>query len=180
MHTMLFAIQSPNGPRAHHGSRREERKFSKPWSCFMEEEIRREGIDNWNTFLASKGEATQLVYKKRLLDFQSYCDVENLSQYETSLVQYVKMLHDDRGHAASTIWSNISPLKSFFLMVASIDIEATVPLIGKLLKGWEKRDEVKKSSVFTRLILQLHLSQMLQSLYLHKPLPSLAPIPPML
>ncbi len=71
----------------------------------------------WKVFMQSLVPASQLKYNRIVLDFINFCsDNKDISMSkDSSMLTYIEHLHTDEKFAASTLWSMVSIINSFFM-----------------------------------------------------------------
>lgn len=99
-------------------------------------------------FLDGLSENTRRYYENRINDFNQYSLINQEKELAINIINYFYFLHET--YLTSTIWSYYSVMKTYLNLTKNIDLKEKFPHLIKLLKQWEKKDEKKKSNVFSK------------------------------
>lgn len=105
---------------------------------------------------------SQPAYRKRALEFIEFCrktgrdcnDCRNLGQYLSHL-----RTDEEFEYSASTLWTVCSMISSWYLATHKISVKDADPMLYRMLKQWDKQDERKKASTFTKEDINKFLSE---------------------
>ena len=108
---------------------------------------------SWNTFLQSLSPKSIPSYQRWIKQFKEYQAIHSNQLPNSSLEAEINDFFDDlhqSGKATSTLWSVYSIIKSYLLITQSYRLDERMPQLIRLLKNWQKKEEQKKSKVFSR------------------------------
>ena len=103
-------------------------------------------VAHTDIWLASLSESSRPRYQQALEEFCAFHGLKPEIDVATAIVDYVGQLRED-GYATSTLWSIVSILKSYLMILEKKDLFVVAPRLKSLLKQWSKQDEIKKSAV---------------------------------
>ena len=103
-----------------------------------------------NVYLDGLAPTSKIAYVNKMTSFIEFCEEGNEDgQYNLSLEDvstYLVHLHES-GYKASTLWSSLSMLATFFEIGRNENVNAMKKLMTRHLKQWEKDDTTKKAKV---------------------------------
>jgi site-specific recombinase XerD len=100
------------------------------------------------TYLDGLAPASRPTYESRIKDFSAYIEEDNARPLDDLIVTYFSRLR--KTYSTSTLWTQYSVIKTYLNLTRKYDIKKEVPQLPKLLKQWQKKEEKKKSSVFSK------------------------------
>jgi hypothetical protein len=109
---------------------------------------------------------TKATYIKHVSKYKVHCLESDLNFLDSeSVLSYAHELH--KTYAASSIWTMLSPICTYFSnSVSKIIIASTEPILKRSIKNWEKDDEVKKAKTFTEAEINTFVDEAPDSEYL--------------
>jgi len=95
-------------------------------------------------------EKSAAVASSVIMQFREDCEEMIIDTYGVdSVKKWAQYLHTETKLTTSTIWSYLSHANAWFEFGLKMIVKDNDPTIKRLLKLWEKNDDVKKAAIFT-------------------------------
>jgi len=98
------------------------------------------------TWLQSLSDSTRYAYEKTLNDFIRFGAQNPELSINDQISTYLEALHDC-GVKTSTLWTILSPIKTFTIFNSGYNFYDSNPHFIKVMKQWAKKESTKQSKV---------------------------------
>jgi hypothetical protein len=107
-------------------------------------------------YLSTLAQGSQTVYLRMLERYKEFCLAGTPALTPTaskSAVLFAHHMRENEKKAASTIWSQMSPIATWLHHVAGINLLLAEKCLKRTIQNWEKSDTVKQASTLSEEVL---------------------------